>query len=136
MNLLPTSLAEMKSMSVLSEKSVLISTYALCGFANFSSIAIQIAVLGWRLIRLIYRDWFTGTMAASLATMMTPPQQVHYLADMPLPRQEQMLLTFCSIHLGTQEATCRENLNERTRQITVVLRHLSIPKCQCCGTYM
>jgi len=31
---------------VLSEKAVLISTYALCGFANFSSIAIQIGGIG------------------------------------------------------------------------------------------
>jgi CNT family concentrative nucleoside transporter len=31
---------------VLSEHSVLISTYALCGFANFSSIAIQIGGIG------------------------------------------------------------------------------------------
>jgi CNT family concentrative nucleoside transporter len=32
--------------AVLSEKSILISTYALCGFANFSSIAIQIGGIG------------------------------------------------------------------------------------------
>jgi CNT family concentrative nucleoside transporter len=37
-NLLPT--------GVLSEKSVIIATYALCGFANFSSIAIQIGGIG------------------------------------------------------------------------------------------
>src|SRR5690606_36075160 len=35
-------LSAMKASGVLSEKSVRISTYALCGFANFSSIAIQI----------------------------------------------------------------------------------------------
>jgi CNT family concentrative nucleoside transporter len=37
-NLIPT--------GVLSEKAVIISTYALCGFANFSSIAIQIGGIG------------------------------------------------------------------------------------------
>ena len=31
---------------MLSEKAVIISTYALCGFANFSSIAIQIGGIG------------------------------------------------------------------------------------------
>jgi CNT family concentrative nucleoside transporter len=31
---------------VLSEKAVIVSTYALCGFANFSSIAIQIGGIG------------------------------------------------------------------------------------------
>lgn len=33
-------------MSTLSERSVIISTYALCGFANFSSIAIQVGGIG------------------------------------------------------------------------------------------
>ena len=37
-------LGEVKAM--LSDKAVLISTYALCGFANFSSIAIQIGGIG------------------------------------------------------------------------------------------
>jgi CNT family concentrative nucleoside transporter len=32
--------------SILSDKARLISTYALCGFANFSSIAIQIGGIG------------------------------------------------------------------------------------------
>ena len=36
----------MKSAGILSEKSIIISTYALCGFANFSSIAIQIGGIG------------------------------------------------------------------------------------------
>ena len=35
-----------KQLSTLSERSVTISTYALCGFANFSSIAIQIGGIG------------------------------------------------------------------------------------------
>ncbi|HAC23591.1 MAG TPA: NupC/NupG family nucleoside CNT transporter, partial [Cytophagales bacterium] len=39
-------LANMKANGVLSEKAVRISTYALCGFANFSSIAIQIGGIG------------------------------------------------------------------------------------------
>ena len=39
-------LAEMKTAGLLSEKSILISTYALCGFANFSSIGIQIGGIG------------------------------------------------------------------------------------------
>lgn len=67
-------LAEVKANGVLSEKAVLISTYALCGFANFSSIAIQIGGIGGMapsrqadLSRLGLR----ALMAASLATMMT-----------------------------------------------------------------
>ncbi len=40
------SLAEYKTSGLLSDKAVIISTYALCGFANFSSIAIQIGGLG------------------------------------------------------------------------------------------
>ena len=34
------------AMSNMSERSIIISTYALCGFANFSSIAIQIGGIG------------------------------------------------------------------------------------------
>jgi len=40
------SLGEMKTAGALSEKSVLIATYALCGFANFASIGIQIGGIG------------------------------------------------------------------------------------------
>jgi CNT family concentrative nucleoside transporter len=68
------SLAEMKTAGLLSEKSIIISTYALCGFANFSSIAIQIGGIGGMapsrqgdLSRLGIR----ALVAASLATMMT-----------------------------------------------------------------
>lgn len=68
------SLSEMKEAGVLSEKAVVISTYALCGFANFSSIAIQIGGIGVMapdrqsdLSRLGIRALF----AATLATMMT-----------------------------------------------------------------
>lgn len=68
------SLADMKAEGLLSPKSVVIATYALCGFANFSSIAIQIGGIGVMapnrqgdLSRLGVRALF----AATLATMMT-----------------------------------------------------------------
>ncbi len=67
-------LSSMKSAGLLSEKAIRISTYALCGFANFSSIAIQIGGIGGMapgrqsdLSRLGLR----AMIAASLATMMT-----------------------------------------------------------------
>lgn len=67
-------LANMKAAGVLSEKSIRIATYALCGFANFSSIAIQIGGIGGMaparqgdLSRLGIR----AMLAASLATLMT-----------------------------------------------------------------
>ncbi|QOI98013.1 MAG: NupC/NupG family nucleoside CNT transporter [Flammeovirgaceae bacterium] len=68
------SLAEVKATGVLSEKSLLISTYALCGFANFSSIAIQIGGIGGMAPGRqadLSRLGFRALMAASLATMMT-----------------------------------------------------------------
>jgi concentrative nucleoside transporter, CNT family len=68
------SLADMKTAGVLSEKSIIISTYALCGFANFSSIAIQVGGIGGMapsrqgdLSRLGPR----ALLAASLATMLS-----------------------------------------------------------------
>ncbi len=68
------SLADMKAAGILSEKSIIISTYALCGFANFSSIAIQIGGIGGMapsrqgdLSRLGPR----ALLAASLATMLS-----------------------------------------------------------------
>lgn len=68
------SLADMKSAGMLSEKSIIISTYALCGFANFASIAIQIGGIGGMapnrqsdLSKLGVR----ALVAATLATMMT-----------------------------------------------------------------
>lgn len=68
------SLAEVKSLGLLTQKSIVISTYALCGFANFSSIAIQIGGIGGMaperqsdLSRLGLRVLF----AATLATMMS-----------------------------------------------------------------
>lgn len=67
-------LSNMKAQGLLSEKSIRIATYALCGFANFSSIAIQIGGIGGMapgrqsdLSRLGLR----AMIAASLATMMT-----------------------------------------------------------------
>ncbi len=39
-------LAEMKTAGILTEKSIIIATYALCGFANFASIGIQIGGIG------------------------------------------------------------------------------------------
>ena len=69
-----SSLSELLQQNVLSEKSIIISTYALCGFANFSSIAIQIGGIGGMsptrqsdLSRLGIR----ALTAATLATMMT-----------------------------------------------------------------
>ena len=40
------SLVELKQAGVLAEKSIIIATYALCGFANFASIGIQIGGIG------------------------------------------------------------------------------------------
>ena len=39
-------LAELKAIGALSDKAIVISTYALCGFANFASIGIQIGGIG------------------------------------------------------------------------------------------
>ncbi|MGB3849245.1 MAG: nucleoside transporter C-terminal domain-containing protein [Tunicatimonas sp.] len=68
------SLSEMKAEGVLSGKALVVSTYALCGFANFSSIAIQIGGIGSiapgqqeNLSRL--GMW--ALVAATLACMMT-----------------------------------------------------------------
>jgi concentrative nucleoside transporter, CNT family len=67
-------LGTMKASGLLSEKSVLISTYALCGFANFSSIAIQIGGTGGMAPSRqqdISRLGIRAMIAATLATMMT-----------------------------------------------------------------
>lgn len=68
------SLAEMKSAGGLSPKSVVIATYALCGFSNFSSIAIQVGGIGsiapnqqGNLSKLGMR----ALLAATLACLMT-----------------------------------------------------------------
>lgn len=67
-------LANMKSQGVLSDKAILISTYALCGFANFGSIAIQIGGIGGMAPSRqgdLSRLGFRAMVAASLATMMS-----------------------------------------------------------------
>lgn len=67
-------LANMKQAGVLSEKSIRIATYALCGFANFSSIAIQIGGIGGMAPSRtgdLAKLGFRAMLAASLATMMT-----------------------------------------------------------------
>ncbi|WP_373521327.1 NupC/NupG family nucleoside CNT transporter [Aquiflexum sp.] len=68
------SLAEMKEADMLSAKSIVIATYALCGFSNFSSIAIQVGGIGsiapnqqGNLSRLGMR----ALLAATLACLMT-----------------------------------------------------------------
>lgn len=69
-----TDLAAFKEKGFLSEKSVLISTYALCGFANFSSIAIQIGGIGGMAENRKSDLSLLGMkamLAAFLATMMT-----------------------------------------------------------------
>jgi CNT family concentrative nucleoside transporter len=68
------SLADMKAAGELSEKSIIISTYALCGFANFSSIAIQIGGIGSLAPNRqgdLSKLGIKALMAATLATMMT-----------------------------------------------------------------
>ncbi len=67
-------LAEMKEAGLLSNKAIVISTYALCGFANFSSIGIQIGGIGVMAPNRqadLSRLGFTALLAATLATMMT-----------------------------------------------------------------
>ncbi|MEO9871218.1 NupC/NupG family nucleoside CNT transporter [Ekhidna sp.] len=68
------SLADMKSAGLLNEKSIIISTYALCGFANFSSIAIQIGGIGGMAPNRqadLSKLGLRALVAATLATMMT-----------------------------------------------------------------
>jgi concentrative nucleoside transporter, CNT family len=67
-------LSKMKASGLLDEKSIRIATYALCGFANFSSIAIQIGGIGGMAPGRqgdLSRLGFKAMLAASLATMMT-----------------------------------------------------------------
>lgn len=68
------SLADFKEGGVLSEKSIIIATYALCGFSNFSSIAIQIGGIGGiapdRSVD-ISRLGLRALLAASLACMLS-----------------------------------------------------------------
>ncbi|MEM9858140.1 MAG: nucleoside transporter C-terminal domain-containing protein [Bacteroidota bacterium] len=68
------SLSDFKQAGVLSEKAIVISTYALCGFANFSSIAIQIGGIGGMAPKRqsdLSKLGFRALLAATLATMMT-----------------------------------------------------------------
>ena len=68
------SLSEMKEVGSLSAKSVVIATYALCGFSNFSSIAIQlggIAIIAPNQQANISRLGLKSLLAASLACLMT-----------------------------------------------------------------
>ena len=58
----------------MSDKAVLISTYALCGFANFSSIAIQLGGIGGLAPNRrsdIARLGLRAVLGGTLATMMT-----------------------------------------------------------------
>ncbi|HEY9489819.1 MAG TPA: nucleoside transporter C-terminal domain-containing protein [Chryseosolibacter sp.] len=69
-----SSLADLKNGGLLSGKSVIIATYALCGFANFSSIAIQIGGIGGMAPERqhdLSRLGVKALLAASLATMMS-----------------------------------------------------------------
>ena len=67
-------LAEFVDQGTLSQKSIVIATYALCGFANFSSIAIQIGGIGGMAPSQqgnISKLGLRALLAATLATMMT-----------------------------------------------------------------
>lgn len=66
-------LAELKEAGALSPKSIVIATYALCGFSNFSSIAIQVGGIGGmapnqqgNLSKLGMRALFAATLACML----------------------------------------------------------------------
>ncbi|WP_017731664.1 NupC/NupG family nucleoside CNT transporter [Nafulsella turpanensis] len=68
------SLADMKAAEVLSEKSIIIATYALCGFSNFSSIAIQIGGIGGMAPNQqgeLSKLGMWALLAATIACMMT-----------------------------------------------------------------
>lgn len=67
-------LGDMKNDGMLSAKAIVISTYALCGFANFSSIAIQIGGIGAMAPNRqsdLSKLGMRALAAATLATMMT-----------------------------------------------------------------
>ena len=67
-------LSEFVATGALNAKSVVIATYALCGFANFSSIAIQIGGIGGMAPTQqgnISKLGMRALVAATLATMMT-----------------------------------------------------------------
>jgi len=67
-------LAEMKNAGLLSSKSITIATYALCGFSNFSSIAIQVGGIGTMAPTQqenLSRLGFRALLSASIACLMT-----------------------------------------------------------------
>lgn len=67
-------LAKMKSEGILSSKSIVIATYALCGFSNFSSIAIQVGGIGGMAPNQqgnLSKLGMKALLAATLACMMT-----------------------------------------------------------------
>lgn len=67
-------LAQLKESGVLQNKSLIIATFSLCGFSNFSSIAIQIGGIGGMAPSRqgdISKLGFRALLAASLATMLT-----------------------------------------------------------------
>ena len=67
-------LATMKSAAMLSDKSLVIATFSLCGFSNFSSIAIQIGGIGGMAPNRqgdISKLGMRALLGASLATMLT-----------------------------------------------------------------
>jgi concentrative nucleoside transporter, CNT family len=68
------SLSDMKNAGLLSARSIVIATFALCGFSNFSSIAIQIGGIGGMAPSQqgnLSRLGFRALLAATLACMMT-----------------------------------------------------------------
>ncbi len=68
------SLSDMKEMGTLNSKSIVIATYALCGFSNFSSIAIQlggISIIAPNQQGNLSRLGLRSLLAASLACLMT-----------------------------------------------------------------
>ena len=68
------SLSGLLKENMLSEKSVIIATYALCGFSNFSSIAIQVGGIGGIAPNRqadLSRLGMKALLAATLATLMT-----------------------------------------------------------------
>jgi CNT family concentrative nucleoside transporter len=68
------SLSELLQKNALSEKAIIISTYALCGFSNFSSIAIQVGGIGGIAPNRqgdLSRLGLKALLAATLATLMT-----------------------------------------------------------------
>jgi CNT family concentrative nucleoside transporter len=67
-------LSQMKNEGVLSPRSIVIATYALCGFSNFSSIAIQIGGIGSMAPNQqgnLSRLGLTALLGATLACMMS-----------------------------------------------------------------